>query len=77
MLKDDLDPRNPVGFLAVDEVADDVERAPGIGPLVRPHPRLRQPGEHLAQCLWRSGQDLQGLIELNLHTLLLPNSRES
>ena len=34
MLEDDARPRNPVGLLAVNQVADDVERAPRLAAFV-------------------------------------------
>jgi hypothetical protein len=41
--------RNPVGLLPVDEVADDVERAPALRALVRTRPGIRQTREERAQ----------------------------
>ena len=45
MLEDEFGSWHPVGVLAVNQVADDVERAPGGAALVRGDPVVREPAQ--------------------------------
>src|ERR1700683_3982316 len=55
MLENDPHPRHPVVVLAVDQVADDVERAPGLLAFVDPRPRIGQ----IAQQSIESGRSVR------------------
>ena len=50
-------PRHPVGLLAVNQVADDVERAPRLAALVRLDPSVRKAAQHGVQRRGRAGED--------------------
>ena len=49
-----LGPGHPVGLLGVDEVADDVEGAEGVGPLVRARPLVAKSLQQGTQRAWRA-----------------------
>src|SRR5437016_5824276 len=55
--QDDPSALHPIGFLGIDEVTHYVERAPGIGPLIRRGPFRRQPRKQGVEHAWRARQD--------------------
>src|SRR5262249_54119776 len=56
----------PVGLLPVDEVADDVERAPRLRALVRTRPGLRQTREERPQDAGRALQDRRAVSKIEV-----------
>lgn len=54
---------NPVGFFAIDEMPDDVERAPRVVALIAPQPFVAVAGEKRAQRAGRSLEDGSALAD--------------
>ncbi len=68
MPQDVLDARHPVVALAVNQMADDVERAPGVRPLHGVRPGRRKVGEQAAQDSRRPLEHRQRGVEPELHS---------
>jgi hypothetical protein len=64
VLEDDPRARDPVRLLAVIQVADDVERAPGAFAFVRDEPGLGQSRQHRAQHDRRAAQHRDRFVEV-------------
>ena len=62
-----LDARHPVGALAVNQVPDDVERAPGAGALGCSDPGVGKTEQQRAENRGRPPQNRQGVVKLKLH----------
>jgi hypothetical protein len=60
-------PRYPVGLLAIDQMADDIEWAERIRPFCRPAPLLRQVGEDCDEDARRPRENRGGLFEIEVH----------
>src|SRR5206468_4254547 len=57
LLEDDARSRNPVGALAMDQMADHIERAPRVGTFGRVGPFARESVEHGAEHARRALED--------------------
>src|SRR5437016_7903226 len=66
--EDDLRSRDPVGFFAVNQVADHVLRAPRVGTLVCARPRSGEPAQHALERARRAVLDFERGGECEIHT---------
>ena len=64
--EDDARTRNPVGLLAIDEMAHDVEWAEGVGPLCSSRPGVTDSPQQRVQCREGAAQDLDRALETEL-----------
>ena len=62
--------RNPVGLLAVDQVADDVERAERVRAFGGAAPAVAQTTEQHVERARGALQDVDGLGQIELHGIL-------
>ena len=62
-----VDARHPVGALALNQVPDDIERAPGVGAFGAEHPWLRQIPQQSVENFGSSGQYGNGGREIEFH----------
>lgn len=65
---------NPVGLLAIDEVADDVEGAEGIGALVGAGPGVVDTVQHCCEHRGGAAQDVSGLGEVEVQVATLSSA---
>src|SRR5439155_26041803 len=65
--QDDLRARDPIGLLAVDEVAHDVEGTERARTFVGAAPALVDAREERPQHRWRAAQDVDALAEVEGH----------
>jgi len=54
--------RYPVGVFAVDEMADDFVRAPGVFAFVAMRPLLREIAEEGVERSWSAGEERDGVL---------------
>ena len=59
--------RHPIGFFAVDEMADDIERAESFRPFSAAHPWLCNSVEHTSQSARRPLQNVNRILEIKIH----------
>ena len=64
---DEARTRDPVGLLAVDQVADDVVRAPSLRALVRARPGLGQSGKESIQDAGSAPEDRHPVSKIEVH----------
>src|SRR6185312_8266080 len=69
-LEDHSQARHPIRALAVDQMADDVERRPCVLALVLRGPRLRQVAQQRIQCRRRARQQRDGVDQVLFHERL-------
>src|SRR5258706_11106858 len=69
MLEDNSRARNPVSFFAVNQMAENVIRAPRIRAFIAHRPPVRNASEQPVQSRGRSAQDVYCLVKLKLHSL--------
>src|SRR5579883_2104794 len=62
VLEDDLETRHPVGVLPVDQMADDVVGAPGVGAFVACGPGFGEIAKESVEGRGRAGEDGDGFI---------------
>ena len=65
--QDDAGPRDPIRFLAVNQVTDDIEGTEGVGTFHSPGPGSRKPVEEGVQRACRSREGLGGKLEIKVH----------
>src|SRR5882762_8600084 len=61
MLEYDARPRHPVGALADDQMAQDVERVPCVGSLIAPNPDVGESAQQHVQACRCAGENCEGL----------------
>src|SRR5258707_9458381 len=66
--QDDAGSGDPVGFLSVDQMADDIEGAEGVRPFGRPGPAVADVQQESRQRRWRPPQDIRCVHEVEFHT---------
>lgn len=59
--------RHPIGFLAVDEVSNDLECVPGSLAFVRKYPCIRKIAKERIQRCRRTGKQPDGVVEVVFH----------
>ena len=59
--------RHPVGFFAVDQMADDIERAESFRGFIAAHPWLCNSVEQSSQSARRPLQNVNRILEIKIH----------
>ena len=69
LLQDDPRARDPVGLFTVDQVADHVERAEGLGTFVYTGPRIGKAVEQHFQRSRSAREHFYGTVEIEIHKI--------
>src|SRR6266705_3335906 len=69
MFEDDSRARNPVSFFAVNQMPENVVRAPRIRAFIAHSPLGRKASQQRVKSRWRSPQGVYCLVKLKLHSL--------
>src|SRR5580700_5459096 len=76
-LKNHLHTRHPVGAFAVNQMADDVERAPSVFTFISGCPCLRQAAQKRIETSGRSNEKRYGVVQVVFHHAPIRSQRFS